>query len=317
MRIGSNRRGVAAAVMLCALASGGCQPPQSVNRGPPVLDGGGQTDPDRGRGSMAAVSSAGDAGVADVQVPDLGPPPARCGDGNLDPGEECDDGPANLATEETYGKPGTCTRLCKKVTRYCGDGVTSNGEMCDAGMANSATAYGRDQCTTACKAAPFCGDGQPQPGQEECDEGPANTLDDKTWSLQGGGCNRACKSISRRCGDGTPDMPEEQCDLGMSNTADELTYGSGPGCNKSCKKIGYCGDGNRDYLEFCDEGANNTKDDKTWGLKMGGCNRRCMVLVAYCGDGHIDVPDEQCDAGPGRNTGMPGGCNSQCKTVPP
>ena len=48
----------------------------------------------------------------------------RCGDGNLDPGEECDDG-NNLDGDG-------CSSQCT-IEPYCGDGNLDEGEECDDG----------------------------------------------------------------------------------------------------------------------------------------------------------------------------------------
>lgn len=54
-----------------------------------------------------------------------GAPPPFCGDGNVDPSEECDAGPANSDT-------GACTLACK--LPVCGDGLVQDGvEGCDDG----------------------------------------------------------------------------------------------------------------------------------------------------------------------------------------
>lgn len=73
--------------------------------------------------------------------PDPGAPadPApSCGDGRLDPGEDCDDGAGNSDTE-----PDACRTDCRAAG--CGDGVLDAGEACDDGGP-----WGGDGCTPAC-----------------------------------------------------------------------------------------------------------------------------------------------------------------------
>ena len=65
-----------------------------------------------------------------------------CGDGNVDAGEQCDDG--NTVDFDA------CTNACNPAR--CGDGITGPGEQCDDGnQANN------DTCTNACQNA-RCGD---------------------------------------------------------------------------------------------------------------------------------------------------------------
>ncbi len=99
-----------------------------------------------------------------------------CGDGNLDPGEECDD--SNTADGDG------CSASCSEELNpepFCGDGNVDPGEACD----DSNTMDG-DGCSANCtdepEPEPFCGDGNLDPG-EECDD--ANELD-------GDGCSSEC-----------------------------------------------------------------------------------------------------------------------------
>lgn len=80
--------------------------------------------------------------------------PASCGDGEIDPLEECDDG-NTVATD-------ACTDTCRNA--ICGDGITWAGdEECD-----DANPFPNDFCD-ACRL-PVCGDGV-KAGDEECDDG--------------------------------------------------------------------------------------------------------------------------------------------------
>jgi fibro-slime domain-containing protein len=91
----------------------------------------------------------------------------KCGNGIKDPGEQCDNG----VNDGSYG---TCTSSCT-FAGYCGDGVKSGPEQCDNGASNQplATAYGQAICTSVCVWAPFCGDGRVQAQfGEQCDGDP-------------------------------------------------------------------------------------------------------------------------------------------------
>jgi len=94
--------------------------------------------------------------------------PAGCGDGEVGPGEACDDGFMN-------SDAGACTLDCQD--NVCGDGFVHVGvEACDEGDDNSDFLY--DGCSTQCGRTMFCGDGQVN-GPEECDRGEKNGTDSK------------------------------------------------------------------------------------------------------------------------------------------
>jgi cysteine-rich repeat protein len=71
-------------------------------------------------------------------VEDEDPPP--CGDGDLDDGEQCDDGAGN-----SDDAPDACRTTCLLPT--CGDGVVDGGEGCDDG-----DLWGGDGCDPTCVA---------------------------------------------------------------------------------------------------------------------------------------------------------------------
>jgi hypothetical protein len=94
-------------------------------------------------GSTAAVSAtqsasaSGSQSTSSVRADSL----AICGNGVLEPGEECDDGGAN----ECGLNPEVCT--CKCRIPRCGDGVQQYGEGCDAGSNNGAAG----SCSVNCE----------------------------------------------------------------------------------------------------------------------------------------------------------------------
>jgi cysteine-rich repeat protein len=92
-----------------------------------------------------------------------------CGDGNLDAGEECDDG-NNLDGDG-------CSAFCA-IEPFCGDGVLNlPGETCDPPGSNAGQP---NECRADCT---FCGDGVLDTG-EQCDDG--NNVD-------GDGCSATCE----------------------------------------------------------------------------------------------------------------------------
>src|SRR5262245_8143256 len=137
---------------------------------------------------------------------------STCGNGHLDPGEECDDG--NIINGDR------CSSQCK--LEICGNGVidTAIGEVCDDGNTKSG-----DGCSSDCKSKETCGNGIVDEG-EACDDGNM---------VNGDGCSGVsvtvngikspgpCKS-TEACGNGVIDVQVgEVCDDG--NTV------SGDGCN--------------------------------------------------------------------------------------
>lgn len=144
-----------------------------------------------------------------------------CGNGELDEGEECDDG--NVVDTDA------CRNDC--VLPICGDMIVDEGEDCDDGN-NDDT----DACTDLCVAA-ACGDGIIQI-DEGCDDGNTNNFDE---------CGNDCNSAS--CGDGTINGTDE-CDDGNDVNTDQ--------CTNACE-LPICGDGILSQNEDCDDGnqANN------------------------------------------------------------
>lgn len=161
----------------------------------------------------------------------------------------------------------------------CGNGVVQTGEECDDGNQSNA-----DGCLNTCKNA-TCGDGFHRVGYEGCDDG---NRDDRDL------CSYTC--VAQRCGDGiTQGNRGENCDDANQNNGDA--------CTNDCKTA-VCGDGHvKIGVEFCDDG-NLTNGD--------GCSSICRPETAapVCGDG-VRAGTEQCDDG---NTQNGDGCSSTCQT---
>ncbi|MBK6919995.1 MAG: DUF4215 domain-containing protein [Deltaproteobacteria bacterium] len=257
----------------------------------PITFGDGSGSDSSGGGSDGTVSNTGNVSITTSDVTtdtagtsggddssdsdtDTGVPPG-CGDGVVDPGEECDLGPANADygpcksdCTNAYcgdGIPGpgeacddanminddACTNTCMLTS--CGDGLVTGGELCDDGNTND-----DDACPSNCQPA-SCGDGFVQAGVEQCDEGAAT-----------GTCDGDCTLVS--CGDGTPNgNAGEQCDDGNGNDGDD--------CPGNCH-VAACGDG---YLhagvEQCDDGNVASGD---------GCSGSCAAEFPNVCDGGVD-----------------------------
>ncbi len=102
-----------------------------------------------------------------------------CGDGHVDPGEDCDFGHAENSNSAA------CTLDCTTAT--CGDGfVWTDHEDCDRGDDN----YGEyGGCRPDCSLAAHCGDGSKN-GPEQCDQGRANGTGEHP--LDGVPCSPTC-----------------------------------------------------------------------------------------------------------------------------
>ena len=229
------------------------------------------------------------AGESCMSCPvDCGPCGGLCGDGLIQPGEECD--LTNLGGETCVSQGfggGTLACLpiclfdtsgCMGPTGTCGNGLIEGGEECDDGNTTDG-----DGCSALCEVEPVCGDGTVDTG-EECDDG--NVSD-------GDGCSATCTIEVPACGDGNVD-PGEECDDG--NVVD------GDGCSSACvvEGMGVCGDGVIGFGEWCDDG--NVIDGD-------GCSSTCMIETPpMCGDGNVD-PGEECEP-----PGVPG-CDDDCQEI--
>ncbi|MBZ0231100.1 MAG: proprotein convertase P-domain-containing protein, partial [Deltaproteobacteria bacterium] len=170
-----------------------------------------------------------------------------CGDGDVDPGEECDDGrnddgdgcSAGCAIELGY----TCSGTPSSCVTTCGDGLKANVEECD----DDAPAEDGDGCSAACTvelgwsctgATPStctttCGDGIPA-GAEQCDDGCGPTTPGACDAADDNdGCSATC---TLECGNGAFNPLVEECDDGNRTAGD--------GCSPTCTfEVAACGPG--------------------------------------------------------------------------
>jgi cysteine-rich repeat protein len=215
--------------------------------------------PLRDSGDSSIHDASGDAGRRDGGNEARAPLEcvyAICGDGFLDPGEECDD----LNNDNGDGCSGQCKlepsiEYCSlPFAAYacggCGDGLLEPGEECDDGNTVDGDGCNAD-CTitgdagvdggnTSDAGVRRCGDGKLKQ-DEGCDDGN---------NISGDGCSESCQL--EFCGDGIVQnwlLQKEECDDG--NLED------GDGCRRDCT-LEICGDGIVDRDEACDDG--NTED---------------------------------------------------------
>lgn len=251
-----------------------------------------------GASSGDTLTGGGDGtttGVTTEATTDTGPVGPGCGDGQIDPGEECDaganngpgkacngncavnvcgdgdKGPAEGCDDGNLADGDGCSSACE--LEACGDGQVQPGEECDDGNQSNS-----DDCTVKC-GFPACGDGFIQPALgEACDDGNANEKD---------GCTTLCQLPA--CGDGIVHAGE-QCDDGDKDNTD--------GCLDTCK-YATCGDGFvHAGVEECDD-ANDVDSD--------ACHSDCTASV--CGDGVVQKGMEECDDG---NAVADDGCDPSC-----
>ncbi len=215
----------------------------------------------------------------------------QCGNGNLDPTEQCDDG----NQEDGDG----CSSDCK--AEYCGDGITQAGlgEECDDHNVNDG-----DGCSSTC-IREFCGDHVVQTALgEACDDGN---------NEPGDGCSSDCKE--EYCGDGIIQSGlEEECDDGNQEDGD--------GCSSQCLEE-ICGDGvaQPGLGEECDQDdfAKTCSDYPWMGTGNPACTANCTVNLDGCTDRPIGGPcddGDKCASGIcAKGTLFPGGyCTKPCES---
>ena len=179
-----------------------------------------------GTGNMTTTTTTGDPTTGTTTTtPMTTMSMPYCGDGRVDPGEDCDDADDDADNE--------CSNDCRYTG--CGDGVLQPGEVCDDGNLSD-----NDECLATCVPA-SCGDGYLWAGVEVCDDGNKVDTDD---------CVGDCVPAS--CGDGYLRDGLEECDDNNLENNDA--------CLANCKQA-YCGDGILfTDVEACDDGNASDED---------------------------------------------------------
>ncbi len=243
--------------------------------------------PDCGDGEVDSGEDCDDGGESDSCNADC--TPASCGDGkpNATAGEECDDG------DESFYCNADCTGAA------CGDGTinATAGEQCDDGNLTVGDGCEPD-CSFTCDDNADCDDGEFCNGDETCgDEHVCEAgadRDDESCSMVGGGAG-VCRfglCVPPGCGNGVVDDGEE-CD----------ESGESADCDADCTEVS-CGDGvtNSTADEVCDDG--NTSD-------CDGCRGDCSAVETGCNDG-FTCGAEACDDG---NNDDCDGCRGDCSAL--
>ncbi|PKN24724.1 MAG: hypothetical protein CVU65_10980 [Deltaproteobacteria bacterium HGW-Deltaproteobacteria-22] len=217
-----------------------------------------------------------------------------CGDGFVDPGEQCDGnvGENTCASLGHYNQIGTlvCTPLCKFDTEDCG------GRCGD----NTVNADNEEQCDTTNLNGQTCQSLGHTGGELTC----------------ASDCTFVVSACAGRCGNGVIDV-DEVCDGGELSEETCLTQGYHGGelvcaadCGSlnldNCTAVGRCGDGliQGAFGEVCDgtslDGATCVGEGYYGGILA--CSQECQLdlaeceAVGRCGDGVIqEAFPEWCD----------------------
>lgn len=226
-------------------------------------------------------------GVDDLGVggDDMG---MTCGNGVVDPGEDCDDGGNNGMSGD--GCNSFCQFVCA-VDANCDDKQLCNGaercvdHVCKPGTpVDDGTACGSGMlCRAGTCVASKCGDGI-LTAPEECDDGNAVEGDgcnnDCTFSCKSSDPKRNCTPADACAGQGTCNDTTHVCAPGTP-LGDGTMCGTG---NDYCK-AGHCttpncGNGVKEPGEDCDDGGlNGTKGDGCTTM----CHYACVDPTADCG----------------------------------
>jgi fibro-slime domain-containing protein len=223
-----------------------------------------------------------------------------CGNSQLDPGEQCDDGnsvPGDGCTGACNLEPNfacnTAGSACVS-TIACGDGAVGGTEACDDGNTVDA-----DGCSATCTVEADFGCTSDADGTSSC------------IPIQNAACGDSTVSSGEQCDDGNTADAD-----GCSATCQVETGFVCPTVGQQCEHVEYCGDGflKGDGSEQCDDGNRSPVD---------GCDGSCNILPNFvcpnpglpchstvvCGDSQI-TGNETCDDG---NTNSNDGCSSLCR----
>ncbi|OGL68091.1 hypothetical protein A3D58_00785 [Candidatus Uhrbacteria bacterium RIFCSPHIGHO2_02_FULL_46_47] len=282
------------------------EPPRVISYWPSCADG---VCTNAGMGaqfSKAMVNNSGNTAAvtnkANVQVWSV-----PCGNGALDPGEDCDDG--NIISGD--GCSSACVHEGSNFALRCGDGNIDLFEDCDDNNLTNGDGCS-DKCLNEGTNTPICGNSTVGIG-EDCDDG--NRQD-------GDGCSSKCLHEGTRsdipiCGNKRLDRGEE-----CEKQADE-TFA--PWCSSTtCLRQGpqpaaLCGNGRVDAGEECDDNmplldsvakkALCADAGTQYPCQWTGTLRPASPVGQGCGNRKIEI-GEDCDDG---NLQPGDGCDGACR----
>ncbi len=245
-----------------------------------------------------------------------------CGDGFVDPGEQCDGANLDGASCQSLGHYRlqgvlSCTAGCAYDLSDCGGRCgdefvdTGDGEQCDGENFNGASCqslgYGAGQiaCTAECRrdlsgCSSVCGNSYREAG-EDCDDGDTEEGDGCSASCQvepGWTCDVSAEpsACAPACGDGltVADEPCDGDDLGGESCESLGYYGGTLACAGDCtfelggcEAAGFCGDGiiHPERGEECDGDTVPADACVQAGFLLGGpatCESNCLLRLDDC-----------------------------------
>ena len=240
----------------------------------------------------------------------------RCGDGVINPGEDCNTC-LDLRCEQNQnclpGNSGADERGCVQLGPECGNNVQEEGEQCDDG-----NIVNNDGCSSTCNYELV------DPGEEGCPEG-SSLCGDGTCSLN---CwatsndypscnnNNQCET-GEGCNCGDCDNRQDTCSAGLSCSSvdvaccDDIRNGE---CNPYCSSVDPdCGGV---FLEQNPESCQRGSPDGICGFGESCICPDCSGRVDGCSEGNICSPERNVC---GCNTAADGFCtlNNECKSQDP
>jgi len=247
-----------------------------------------------------------------------------CGDGTVQNTEWCDDG--NLTDGDG------CSARC--TTEHCGNAVGDFGEACDDGTQNGTYGFCRVDCSGQ---GPSCGDGQLDPGFEDCEPGAQEVSDcvalpERAFDAGAVGCQdcqydeSAC--IDFVCGNGVID-PNEDCESSLPlpvTSCSELNESQDQGLlgcradtcqydTSGCENF-VCGNGTLEPQEECDQQGFIACNSLGRGFDAGStvCVSCALDLqqCSDCGNGTVEG-SEVCDDG--AQNGQYNRCRVDCTGI--